>query len=259
MLDQFHSYLLGLLQTDGHLSENSRNRGRISLDLSKRDIDILYKIKELISCNASIKEKITNTNFKDNYESAKLSIFNLEFRNFMKEHGLLQGRKTETKPPNTDYSVIDYYRGIIDGDGSLGITSNNIPYISLITKNDILKDNWLSFINKHTGLIKTTNRNKRDNAYNILVMKENAQILVGILYYKDCLCIARKYVKAQEVLNWIRPDDMKVRNYPVKKWTDEEDEFILSHTITESMLFTSRTEKSIKTRLWRLRKKQIAV
>jgi len=33
MDNKFMSYLVGLLQTDGHLYENSRNRGKISIEL----------------------------------------------------------------------------------------------------------------------------------------------------------------------------------------------------------------------------------
>jgi len=41
----------------------------------------------------------------------------------------------------------------------------------------------------------------------------------------------------------------------VKQWDNYEDEFILSHSIEESMQKLERTRKSITIRKWRLNKK----
>jgi hypothetical protein len=42
----FNSYLIGLLQTDGNVYETTRNRGRITLELSEKDCDIIEKINK---------------------------------------------------------------------------------------------------------------------------------------------------------------------------------------------------------------------
>ena len=41
----------------------------------------------------------------------------------------------------------------------------------------------------------------------------------------------------------------------IKKWDKEQDEFISNNSIEDSIIKLNRTEKSIKTRLWRLNKK----
>lgn len=113
----------------------------------------------------------------------------------------------------------DYWRGIIDGDGSLGFTKNGIPYISLVTCSEILSNQYIIFLEQIIGYKKITTKNKRDSAYNIMVTNENAQKVIKRLYYKDCLSINRKYNMAIDIINWIRPTEksIRIRLYRLKK------------------------------------------
>lgn len=40
------NYIIGFLQGDGHHGENTRNRGKIHIKLSEKDIDILDKLEK---------------------------------------------------------------------------------------------------------------------------------------------------------------------------------------------------------------------
>jgi hypothetical protein len=126
------------------------------------------------------------------------------------------------------------------------------PFVSLTTASDALAQAYLDFALEITGKQKAPNRNARDNIYNIVSFKEDAQALAATMYYPGCLALPRKMAKAQEVLAWVRPADMR-HAPPRKAWTPEQDAFILSHSIAESMEAPSRTEKSISCRLWCLR------
>ncbi|KKM82790.1 hypothetical protein LCGC14_1315880, partial [marine sediment metagenome] len=148
---------------------------------------------------------------------------------------------------------VDYWRGIIDGDGSLGITGKNLPFLGLVTDSDNLAEQFVSFLKNITGKNKTLNRNKRDNIYNILISREDAQKVVKKLYYKDCICLDRKKNRAKEVMSWKRPKNMIKKTYKVREWGKKEEKFILSHSITESMKKLERTRSSVETRLWRLK------
>lgn len=88
-----------------------------------------------------------------------------------------------------------------------------------------------------------------------MLKTEDAQKVCKNLYYNNCLCINRKLEKVEEILKWNRPKDMRKVNKR-KKWDDEQDNFIMNHTIEESMEKLDRTKSSIKTRLYRLRKKK---
>lgn len=45
--DPWVSYFVGLSQTDGHLRETTRNRGRLSIELGRRDEDVLLRLAHL--------------------------------------------------------------------------------------------------------------------------------------------------------------------------------------------------------------------
>lgn len=247
------SYLFGFIQTDGHLESSSRNRGKLRIEVKSEDRYLLEKFQEIIPYKSTISDRTRNTNYSKNYSSSCLSVYNKEFRDIINKWGIPYGKKSNLiSLPKEDYSKIDYFRGIIDGDGSLGITKNNIPFLSLTTASKDIFNAWIEFIIQYINKNKINQRNKRDNIYNICIYKEDAQILSKVLYYKNCLCLKRKYDNSLEIENWIRPINMIIS--PKKSWDREQDIYILNHNIEDSMNELKRTKSSIETRLWRIKK-----
>jgi hypothetical protein len=205
-----HSYFYGFAQADGSLYETTRNRGKLSIELSERDESLLLEFQNTFTVNSYMSKRTRDTNFKDNHTSVTFTIHDWEFRKELKLLGFPNKSKSLIiGPPTGNYKEVDYIRGIIDGDGSLGLTSQNIPFISLVTMSDDLKDYYIKFIYNVTGKLKKPNRNTRDNAYNIMVTKEGAQLIVSKLYYENCMCLSRKLSKSKDVMSWIRPPNMK--------------------------------------------------
>ncbi|MET8565925.1 LAGLIDADG family homing endonuclease [Streptomyces flaveolus] len=52
-----YAYMSGFLQADGHLSQQSRNRGGLTVEVSARDIDLLRQFQKLTPYNSSITER----------------------------------------------------------------------------------------------------------------------------------------------------------------------------------------------------------
>ena len=253
--DPFVSYFIGLLQTDGHHGESSRNRGRISLEISSRDEDIIFKIVPMLKYNYSVTERVRKTNFSNNldYKTICLRICNLEFRTWIKKYVPVGKKSSIIEPPLDKFSENDYWRGVIDGDGSLGITAQGFPFISLVTDSDKMVKSYNDFIKPITNRDKIVKRNKRDNIYNICLFREDSQELTRRLYYDGCLCMNRKMEQAKRVLQWTRPTDIGIRA-EWRWWDESQDNFILTHSVDESMEFLNRTDQSINMRLWRLKK-----
>lgn len=248
------AYMFGFFQADGHLSQDTRDRGKFRIELSKRDEHILYDFQKLIPEYSSIKYRTRDTNFKDNYECCVLTISDLSFRDLLCSMGIPYGIKSEIiKPPVNPYSRIDYIRGLIDGNGSVGLTERGFPLISLTTYSDFTAIDYKKFIFEHTGMVNNTNRNKRDNIYNIGMLKEDAQKLCIILYPPGCLCLKRKFEEVQKLLQWKRPDNWRKKSVQ-KGWTEDQDNYIKSHSMQESMDSLKRSKQSVSLRLWRLKK-----
>ncbi|MBC7795798.1 MAG: LAGLIDADG family homing endonuclease [Pyrinomonadaceae bacterium] len=251
--NSFYAYLFGLIQTDGHLYQNSRNRGRLSIELGKRDEALLFELQKRLPFNSTISERTRRTNFSSEYVSVIWNVFDKRFRDFLVKNGIPSGRKSNIiSTPVRKYSEVDYFRGLIDGDGSLGLTAKGFPFLSLVSASSEIANEYIGFLKSITGKEKTAAQNKRDNVFNIAVYKEDAQKVVTILYYENCLALPRKIQKAKDVLNWQRPISMK-RIENRKRWTDIEDNFILSNSINDAVKKLDRSQSSIEMRLWRLK------
>lgn len=207
-----HSYLMGLIQTDGTLSKYTRNRGRLSIELKYIDRDILKKIAPLFVVHTYVCNRIRDTNFTKNYKSIILHVYAKEIRESFFRAGLPVGRKHHIiKPPKCPFSKRDYYRGILDGDGSLGYTKQDIPFVSLCTASVYIANGYEKFLYSIIKKRKTVKRNRRDNIFNITVFKEDAIEVVNFIYYKRCLALNRKIKLANKIRLWIRPKTMKKR------------------------------------------------
>lgn len=250
-----HSYFFGFTQTDGTLSKpfEKRNKGRLDIELGQEDLHILKSFKQLfLSVYSSIRTRIRDTNFKEEHKSYTLTICDMEFRNELNKLGVLYGKKSETvSPPSVEFCERDYIRGLIDGDGSVGITAKRLPFISFTVKSEKLKEYLFNVIEKVVREKKKIKRNKRDDIYNIMVNREKAQQFIKYLYYPNCLALRRKLKKAKAALKWKRPKDMK-RVFQ-KFWERWEEKYILTHTMGESCDHLKRTESSIKNKLWDLK------
>ncbi len=250
-----HSYFFGFAQTDGSLSRFGHfpNKGKLQIEIGEKDLHILKSFKKLFpSVYSSINLRVRDTNFKNNYRSYVLGIFNMKFREEINRLGVPYGKKSEiVAPPRNDFSERDYTRGLVDGDGSVGLTIGGIPFISITVTSDKLKNYLFDMIEKITGERKKITRNRRDNIYNIMLNREKAQQFIRYLYYPGCLALKRKLKKAREALKWKRPRNLKIIFQ--KFWEPWEDKSILNHPLEESCNCLKRTERSIKMRLWRLK------
>jgi len=259
-IDKNTSYLIGFFQTDGNLyrDKNSKyDKGHARIEISYKDVDILEKIQNIITYKSTIRDRYRDIIMKGkiyHHHSVSLSIYNKDFRKFINENGVPYGKKSKTISPPKNIIREDYIRGLIDGDGSLGFMKSGVPFISFVSESDEVIDYLLDYFSEITNKDKKImNRNTRDNLYNILIQSEDAIKFCEYIYYDGCLSLDRKYNISQDIIRWERPDSMVKVTWQRKKWTNEEDDFILDHNIYDSVVKLNRTEKSIEMRLIRLK------
>ncbi|MEU5041238.1 LAGLIDADG family homing endonuclease [Streptomyces griseorubiginosus] len=248
-----YAYVFGFLQADGHLHQGVGQKGRLTVELSVRDIDLLYRFKFLTPYNSSVTERTRTTNFAEHHTSAVWTLCSLEARTKLNNLGLPYGRKSrQIAPPTVGFSGRDYLRGLIDADGSIGRVDQGVPFISLTTSSTAIAAHMRGYAREITGVERMTNRNARDDVYNIIYEKEAAQILAADLYYPGCLSLGRKQVKAEAAASWTRPYDMRIVHS--KRWTAAEDQVLLQCddvvAVAEKL---GRSEQSCRMRRWRLR------
>ncbi len=250
-----YSYFIGFIQADGHLQKNTRNRGKLTIEISVRDIDILNKFQKIIPVNSTMYTRVRQTNFSNSHTGVTLNVFDKEFRDTINYYGVPYGKKSDIiKPPDCDYSEHDYWRGIIDADGSIGMTSKGLPFISLVTASGDLYNAYITYLKENFNIHVDVKRNCRDNVFNITIGRENSQKIIQSLYYSNCIALDRKIALAQNVLKWKRPDNLPIKT-KMPKWSQEEIELLYNNDVkTLKKLLPYRTETAIKVKKYRILK-----
>jgi hypothetical protein len=251
------AYFYGFTQADGHLHRLTGQKGYLAIELNARDRPILENFTLMFPFYSAISERERDTNFKVDYHSVEWRAFDLGFRQELVRLGFPEGRKSEVvAPPSVNCSWQDYFRGLLDADGSLGMAyGGRFPFVSLTTSSDKIAHAYASYIERLTGQVKAINRNRRDKVFNITVFKESAQSIVRELYPDGCLALSRKREQARLVLSWVRPAGFrKVEGR--RAWTASEDVTVLVETLQVASERLGRTLVSVTLRRRRLRKAQ---
>jgi hypothetical protein len=249
-----HAYFFGFAQTDGSHYAGTRQRGRLTIEVSQRDESVLHSFTALFDVYSRVSYRERTTNF-GTHRSATWTVCDLAFRRELVQLGLSAGPKSATvAPPLTLFSAQDYLRGLIDGDGSVGFTSTGRPFVGFVTASQSLAEFFCAQALSVVGAYRTPNRNARDNVYNLMVAGDPAAPLAVWLYPDGCLALERKRKAAELVAAWTRPTGMRAR--PVagaRRWTAEEDANVFTGSIREAASRLGRSEKSVNIRRSRLR------
>lgn len=252
------AYFLGLLHTDGTHDGDLRHKGRVTIELAQRDVDVLHSLAEALPIKTSIGTRTRITNFSGGkpYTCFSLNAFDQEFRRWLATMRMPPGRKaTSVGPPSCAFSHRDYLRGIVDGDGSVGFTKTGSPFVSFVTASEELAEFVADAIMTTSGKARSLRRNARDDVFNVMVTNVAAAQLAEYIWpSRDVLGMARKKESGLSVAQW-RPPAATAGRYGVirRRWTPDEDAVVLGTSDAAAALLLDRTVKSIGIRRWRLR------
>jgi hypothetical protein len=248
VLNKIESYLLGFIQTDGHFNKKGEYRD-ITIELSHKDIDILNKINDYFNGGCSIYTRTRDTNFVKNYTSSTLRIKDKPFISKI-EPFVPYGKKSLLirAPENIEYSKPDYWRGIIDGDGSLGTRYDGIEtFVALVTSSEWLFNDLCSFVMERFNWTITGSRNKRDGIYNIAFANYKAFAMASLLYGDGGISIVRKSISANDVINF---DYQNISKSKLKTFTEQEDKIILEYPHKEALVRFRELYKTVELPSW---------
>jgi hypothetical protein len=250
-----HAYFFGFAQTDGNHYAGTGQKGHLSIELSRRDEAVLHSFTELFDVYSSVSYRERTTNFGP-HRSATWTVCDLAFRRELADLGLPPGRKSSTvAPPSDPFSVRDYLRGLVDGDGSVGLTRTGRPFVTFVTASQRLAEFFCAQALSVVGAYRTPTRNARDDIYNLMVAGDPAAPFAAWLYPDGCLALERKREAAARVAAWTRPPGMRARpQFGARRWTAEEDADLFVGSIAEAARRLGRSEKSVTIRRFRLRR-----
>lgn len=184
------SYFFGLLLADGTVC---KDRNRISLALKESDLHIIEDFKKYIKSD----NKITRTD-KEGSIGYRLTFDNKQIKQTLLSQNLLPCKSTKEQLPNFDWlNNRHFWRGVIDGDGSVFYT-NNSPKLSLCGSQELL-DGFNKFcmtncFTKPKKLYKTNT----ENFYTNLYCGEEALCVMKLLYDDSNYALLRKKCRVVE-------------------------------------------------------------
>lgn len=242
-----HAYLIGLVHADGHLSVDTRGRGKLTIELVATDAPLLARLAAALPVHAALHTRRRVTNFGENDFTA-LTVHDRRFRAELAKYVPI-GPKAHAVAPPEGVVLPDYLRGYIDGNGSVGICGRGDPFVCLATRSAALASAYVDFLHNLLGVDKHVARN-RDGLFSLTVLNEDAQAVVRALWHTPgCLALPRKAAKAAAVLAWVRTRPKAPRRH---RWTAAEVEFLRTHTLPQCLAaFPHLTHAQVDNRRFR--------
>lgn len=209
--DDISYYLLGVFITDGCVYSNGTNN--YACQISSIDTDWLDLIKNQIGSNLKLH------NFRKKYYG--LRITRNDIAKWFLSHGCMPQKTLSVDFPNIpDKFIPDFLRGLIDGDGSIGIYYSEINNKTYTKKScqfisaSIKLVNGFKFYTDKLGIKSTITKKKmtehqlngqtiksKNQCYSLGFSNKNTEKLLSYLYYpQHKLSMPRKNKIAQQII-----------------------------------------------------------
>lgn len=144
------------------------------------------------------------------------------------------------------------WRGILDGDGCYGYREKT-PFIGFTTKSENLKNDFCKIVYDIVGQKILATRNKRDEIYNLGLTSVNAKRFIEWLLTEDTFYIPRKKEIMNSIVTWMPTGRQGIQQ---KRWTQEEDDYVYTHSFQDCVNKLDRTVAAIKNRRTKLNKER---
>lgn len=198
------AYFLGFIYADGWIIDNKESRNyEFGMKLQSSDAYILELLRSELNSEHKIaiipeSEKVINGVNTISHEAALLRIYSKNLINGLKNNGIVQNKTHSNIHPIVDLYFFDYLRGYIDGDGcyyinkgllNIHITCSNTSNLEYI-KTELAR--YDIFCNIYT---------EKENKHRLYITRQESVLkLLGLLFYKDCVCLQRKREKVDDYL-----------------------------------------------------------
>lgn len=215
LMNETHAYVYGFALADGHLKEGSRGRGQLVIKLKESDSPLLEAISSAFPWSSKISRQTRDTNFMAASQTATLLFCSRGLRKQLIALGFPAGRKSEIcAPPASAYHREGFWRGMIDGDGSLGFTKDLFPFVSLVSSSEAMVQAYKDHLTENFDLKLGTSRNTRDGVWNLMVTRDKAKMLTQEIYTGG-ISLPRKAMLAEKMKSWENPFKPRNKSQPV--------------------------------------------
>lgn len=187
------AYAIGVIATDGNLSPNGR-----SINITSKDLDMIENIKFCLDLNNKIGIKANGTSPEKRYHV--LQFGDINFYEFLNTIGITKKKsKTLGELQIPKQFFLDFFRGCIDGDGSIDVyfhPESLHPQLRLrlcsasLTFVTWIKNQIQSILNIKTGWIHSNTQSMHVLSYG---KSDSIKILKNMYYDNVEYYLGRKY------------------------------------------------------------------
>lgn len=188
-INEESAYWVGFIMADGCVMSERRE---LIIRLSVRDKDHLIKFQQFLKSNIPVKchKRYGKTSFSNGKDVASITACSSIIVNSLSKYGVAP-RKSLTAKVKLLENNKHYWRGMIDGDGSVMITNKGYPRIFLCGSYDT--------IYQFKQFTKTTNKIiQKDKIYAIFITGKRAGEIIKNLYKDATVYLDRKMKRASQ-------------------------------------------------------------
>lgn len=187
-------YWIGFLYADGHIRKEKEFS--IELEIELKDISHLEKYKKFFNCNKEIK-------IFDN--SCKLKLYSKVLHQKLKDLGFTNRKSWDAIPHILLKNSRDFWRGVIDGDGSLS-NQHEGAFIHLCGTKETT-DEFIFFLKRNGFETEAESRRclKGHVLHQVSWGFKKARFVANLLYKDSEVYLERKY---QKYITWITKNNI---------------------------------------------------
>lgn len=195
------AYWLGFIMADGCTRTDKKNNpAQTSIEISKRDVEILNAFKNSIKSNHIIRERSRRTITGKISELCSITISSQHFTSKLVSYGVIPNKTyigfiNEEIFNDNEELIFHYLRGYSDGDGT--INKNRGSYIfKLVIKSESILNTIANWIKKYCNIDPkiTLWKDKLGSAYRLSIQnKKEYFIFLDKLYKNANIYLDRKY------------------------------------------------------------------
>lgn len=195
-LSQEALYWIGFLLADGNLYNRRNHEFVIQIGLAKIDVNHLEKFKSFLGTDKPIQHYMSNKS----YPAAKVSINSKPIFENLQSLGLQPRKSFDANIREDIAQSLDFWRGVIDGDGSYQSHYNGTSISVILSKSMSL--HFVKFIkNKYGYDVRTTPHILSPRM--IMCHIQSLTIIhrfIKDMFYEGCVCLDRKQKLTNELL-----------------------------------------------------------
>jgi len=192
-LTEVSAYWIGFLMADGCITQRPNSSPEISIHLKGTDVKHLEAFRKFL-CSGHAIIKVQSSG------SARFAVRSQKLADILASYGIIPNKTLHTRAINGAEDNRHFWRGVIDGDGSLGIY-NTKHQLRLFGTRELLSQ-FSEFVQaKYPQLVNAVLPHK--NIYCVAFGGVSAATVAAYLYKDINIALSRKQTIAEEMIEWL--------------------------------------------------------